>query len=266
MKVKEWLILLMSTYLTSCASHGIEKYNIIMDSVAVKNVNKIIQSDVIPSLGEEHGEVVSRVSSAFIGTPYRDNTLIGGPDTPETLVVNFSGVDCFTLIDYVEALTRSNDQKSFLHNLKTVRYIGGNVNYLSRRHFFSDWFTTAPRNTRDVTPDISPDYAVAEKRLNRKPDGGEYIKDLGIHPRRINYIPGKSISQQILDNLKTGDYVGVYSPLDGLDVSHVGIVVRHSGKVWFRNASSLAANRRVMDSPFLEYMRVKPGIVVLRAE
>jgi hypothetical protein len=47
---------------------------------------------------------------------------------------------------------------------------------------------------------------------------------------------------------------------------HVGIVVRHDGQVWFRNASSLAANRKVVDSPFLEYMRAKPGIVVLRVE
>ncbi|EBL3325592.1 DUF1460 domain-containing protein, partial [Salmonella enterica] len=106
----------------------------------------------------------------------------------------------------------------------------------------------------------------ADKQLNRKPDGGEYIPGLGIHSRKINYIPGKAISQQVLDQMRNGDYVGVYSPLEGLDVSHVGIVVRHDGQVWFRNASSLAANRKVVDSPFLEYMRAKPGIVVLRAE
>lgn len=237
-----------------------------MDSVTAEKVDQIIRSDVIPSLGEKHGEVISRVSSAFLGTPYQADTLIGGPGTPEALVVNFNGVDCFTLVDYVEALTRSDDQKSFLHNLTEVRYTGGNVDYLSRRHFFSDWFATAPRNARDVTPDISPDYATADKQLNRKPDGGEYIPGLGIHSRKINYIPGKAISQQVLDQMKTGDYVGVYSPLEGLDVSHVGIVVRHDGQVWFRNASSLAANRKVVDSPFLEYMRAKPGIVVLRAE
>ncbi|WP_232233881.1 N-acetylmuramoyl-L-alanine amidase-like domain-containing protein, partial [Salmonella enterica] len=65
---------------------------------------------------------------------------------------------------------------------------------------------------------------------------------------------------------KNGDYIGVYSPLDGLDVSHVGIVVRHDEQVWFRNASSLAANRKVVDTPFMEYMHSRPGIVVLRAE
>lgn len=60
-------------------------------------------------------------------------------------------------------------------------------------------------------------------------------------------------------------YVGVFSRLEGLDVSHVGIVVLHDGQVWFRNASSLAVNRKVIDSTFPEYMRTKPGIVVLRA-
>ncbi|ECE1536933.1 DUF1460 domain-containing protein [Salmonella enterica] len=169
---------------------------------------------------------------------YLSDTLIGGPDAPESLVVNFNGVDCFTLADYVEALTRSHDQKSFLHNLTEVRYTEGNVDYLSRRHVFSAWFATTPRNARDVTPDISPGYATADKQLNRKPDGGEYIPGLGIHSRKINYIPGKAISQQVLDQMRNGDYVGVYSPLEGLDVSHVGIVVRHDGQVWFRFSST----------------------------
>jgi hypothetical protein len=266
MKIKVWVVLLMSAYLTACATSDTEKYQTIMDSVTAKKVSQIIRADVVPSSGEKHGEVISRVSSAFLGTPYQADTLVGGPDTPEALVANFNGVDCFTLADYVEALTRSHDQKSFLHNLVEVRYTGGKVTYLSRRHFFTDWFVTAPRNARDVTPDISPDYAVADKQLNRKPDGSEYIPGLGIHPRKITYIPGKAIGQQVLSKLKTGDYVGVYSPLEGLDVSHVGIVVRHDGQVWFRNASSLAANRKVVDSPFQEYMRPKPGIVVLRAE
>lgn len=239
MKVKAWTVLLMSAYLTACATPGTEKYQTTMDSITAEKVSRIIRSDVILSSSEKHGEVISRVSSAFLRTPYQADTLIDGPGPPEALVVNFNGVDCFTLAAYVEALTRSHDQKSFLHNLAVVRYTGGNVDYLSHRHFFSDWFASAIHNTRDVTPDISPDYAVADKQLNRKPDGGEYILGLGIHPRKINYIPGKAISQQMLDRLKTGDYVGVYSPIEGLDVSHVGIVVRHDGQVWFRNTSSL---------------------------
>lgn len=266
MKIKAWIVLLMSSYLTACVSPDAEKYQTIMDSVTAEKVNKIITTEVIPSVGENHGEAISRVSSAFLATPYQEGTLIGGPNTPEALVANFNGVDCFTLADYVEALTRSSDQKTFLHNLAQTRYTGGKVDYLSRRHFFSDWFATEPRNARDITTEISSDYVVADKQLNRKKDGSEYIPGLGIHPRKINYLPTKAINEQVLSRLKTGDYIGIYSPLDGLDVSHVGIVVHHDGQVWLRNASSLAANRKVVDSPLMEYIHSKPGIVVLRAE
>lgn len=237
-----------------------------MDDTTAEKVNNIILREVIPASGKSHGEIINRVSSVFLDTPYQAATLIGSPDTPEALVANFNGVDCFTLVDYVEALTRSRDQNMFLHNLARTRYVNGRVSYLSRRHFFSDWFATAPRNARDVTPEISPDYVTVKKQLNRKADGSEYIPGLGIHPRSINYIPGSAISTQVLNNLKTGDYIGVYSPLAGLDVSHTGIIVHHDGKVWFRNASSLAANRKVVDSPFMEYMHSRPGIIVLRSD
>ncbi|WP_146634568.1 N-acetylmuramoyl-L-alanine amidase-like domain-containing protein, partial [Salmonella enterica] len=107
MKVNAWTILLMSAHLTACAVPGTEKYQTSMDSVTAEKISRIIQSDVIPYKGENHGEVISRVSSAFLGTPYQADTLIGGPGIPEVLVANFNGVDCFTLADYVEALARS---------------------------------------------------------------------------------------------------------------------------------------------------------------
>ncbi|WP_448868780.1 DUF1460 domain-containing protein [Enterobacter ludwigii] len=242
------------------------KYKTVIDGYSARKVDEIIQSIVLPNAKAKQGDLIGLVSSTFLQTPYQGETLIGSQSMPEQLVVNLRGVDCFTLVDYIQALTKSDTRRAFLRQLVKTRYVDGKVSYLTRRHFLSDWFATSAHNARDVTPEISPNYFTAEKQLNRKPDGGEYIPGLGIHPRKINYIPGKAISQQVLDRLKTGDYVGVYSPLEGLDVSHVGIVVRHDGQVWFRNASSLAANRKVVDSPLLEYMRAKPGIVVLRAE
>lgn len=80
MKVNTWTILLMSAHLTACTVPGTEKYQTSMDSVTAEKVSRIIQSDVIPYKGENHGEVISRVSSAFLGTPYQANTLIGGPE------------------------------------------------------------------------------------------------------------------------------------------------------------------------------------------
>jgi len=61
---------------------------------------------------------------------------------------------------------------------------------------------------------------------------------------------------------QTGDYIGIYSDLPGLDVSHVGIVVKDGPNINFRHASSAA--RKVIDEDFSEYIAGKPGIVVLR--
>ncbi|QNT79350.1 DUF1460 domain-containing protein [Entomobacter blattae] len=256
----------MSVFLISSAPLDVQNYRTVIDETSKEKINKIILSEVIPLAGKSHGSIVSSVSSSFLGTPYQAGTLTGNLNTPEALVVNFNGVDCFVLADYVEALSRSHDQKTFLYNLVKIRYVNNKVDYLSRRHFFSDWFASTPRIARDVTPEISPNYIVTEKHLNRTSKGGEYIPGLGVIPRKINYIPQQFINEQVVNNLKIGDYVGIYSPLEGLDVSHVGIIVRHDNKTWFRNASSLAINKKVVDSPFMSYVHSKPGIIVLRAD
>lgn len=104
------------------------------------------------------------------------------------------------------------------------------------------------------------------KQLNRQASGKERLAGLGVISRRITYIPARAITVQVLKQIQTGDYIGVYTSAQGLDVSHAGIAVRHDGRLWFRNASSLTANRKVVDAPFREYMRSKPGMIVLRAE
>lgn len=85
MKVNTWTILLMSAHLTACTVPGTEKYQTSMDSVTAEKVSRIIQSDVIPYKGENHGEVISRVSSAFLGTPYQAIRSSVGPAHPKSL-------------------------------------------------------------------------------------------------------------------------------------------------------------------------------------
>lgn len=266
MRSRPLFILLLSALMTGYSMSSSSRHHIMMDNATERKLEDIIQTDVTPYQAETHGEKISRISSAFLGARYRGDTLIGGPDKAEVLVIDFNEVDCTTFIDNVEALSRSRGKKTFLKNLIRIRYFDGKIDYRHRRHFFSDWFSRSPRIARDVTAEISSETVTHHKVLNRRPDGGAYVAGIGFSPRELRYIPAAAITENIVSRLKTGDYVGVYSLTNQEDVSHVGIVVRHDGRVWFRNASSLPANRKVVDSLFLNYMRSKPGIIVLRTE
>ncbi len=59
-------------------------------------------------------------------------------------------------------------------------------------------------------------------------------------------------------------FVGVYSDLEGLDVSHVGIITVEDNIRYFRHASSAKAYRKVVDQELKDYLADKPGIIVLR--
>jgi hypothetical protein len=72
------------------------------------------------------------------------------------------------------------------------------------------------------------------------------------------------VNAQVLSQLHTGDYIGIYTNLAGLDVTHVGIFVQTAHGPMLRNASSRKENMKVVDSPFIDYVINTPGIVVLR--
>lgn len=263
--MKKSALLLLIVCLASCVTKGKSDYQTQIDPDTAAKVNTIIQSIVIPETGSTPGDMISHISASFLNTPYKADTLSGSPDTPEILVADFNGVDCFTLIDYVYALSLSEKSEDFLPALVKTRYVGGKVDYLHRKHFFSDWYATLPQNAEDVTASLSNNYVMVRKNINRKADRGEYIPGLGITPREIKYIPGEALNNAVLKNLRNGDFIGVYTPLEGLDVTHVGIVIREGNKVLFRNASSLEKNMKVVDAPLLDYMKTKPGMIVLRA-
>jgi hypothetical protein len=98
--------------------------------------------------------------------------------------------------------------------------------------------------------------------LNRKDDGSYFLPGIGPFERTISYIPSQSVNETTCRRLRTGDYVGIYSSLSGLDVSHVGIAVKDGPSMNFRHASSAA--QKVVDQDFSEYISGKPGIIVFR--
>nr|WP_242689356.1 DUF1460 domain-containing protein [Photorhabdus cinerea] len=256
------LPLMLAVTLTGCAAHSKQAD---IDSYTSKKINEIIENQVKPGNKDNPGEIIKNVSYQLLGTPYAANKLIGSPTEPEKLVIDFNGLDCFTFLDYVESLRKSNDQSDFVKNLIQTRYIDGKISFLQRKHFFTDWSIREKLNAKDVTDEISSSYIKITKSLNKKADGGEYIPGLGVTKRDIKYIPGDKVNDDVIKNLRTGDYIGIYTHLAGLDVTHTGIFIMTDHGPMLRNASSLAANKKVVDSPFLEYVKNKPGIIVLRA-
>jgi len=210
------------------------------------------------------GRRMEFVSKQFLGVPYKESTLNGTEHTPEKLTINLGAVDCFTYIDYLEAMRRSDDFAGFKEALRAVRYREGKVDYSKRNHFLTDWVKANPY-VEDATAKVGRDSVrAASKRLNDRGSGTWYVPGIPPQERRIAYIPGRAIDHLVIRRLRTGDYLGIYSPEKGLDVSHVGIVVKSGKRIKLRHASSSPSIRKVVEEDLVDYLAGKPGIVILR--
>ncbi|PVZ87069.1 DUF1460 domain-containing protein [Serratia sp. S1B] len=212
----------------------------------------------------DKSQAIALFSQAFLDTPYVANQLIGSATTPEQLVIDFSGLDCFTYLDYVQALRTASSESELVENVIQTRYINGRIDFQHRKHFFTDWAHTKHLLASDITAQLSPHVVTVSKHLNRKADGSLYLPGVPTVERAISYIPSEFVDENVIRQLQTGDYIGIYSKLPGLDVTHTGFfIITQHGPV-LRHASSSQETMRVIDSPFTHYVSHTPGIVVLR--
>ncbi len=215
----------------------------------------------------DSGVRVDFLSRQFLKTDYKDLTLTGDMHTAEVFVINLEGLDCFTFIDYVEAMRRSNSFSFFKENLKKIRYRSGDVSFKNRNHFFTDWIEFNQDLVVDLTKQIGAEKCKdVRKRLNEKKDGTYFLPGVDCRLREITYIPSKYVDEKVLKKLKTGDYVGIYSEKEGLDVSHVGIIIKEKDTVNIRHAASLKKHREVVDEDLKEYLETRPGIIILSSK
>lgn len=211
------------------------------------------------------GARIAFLSRHFIDTPYMESTLVGGPEIPEKLVVNLTGLDCFTFIDYIEAMRLSRSFREFMERLRAVRYRDGIVAYKNRNHFFTDWREFNRPFIKDVTQAVGGNRTRKIKKiLNLKPDGTLFLSGIEPLARMVDYIPSSSFDSSVAGALKSGDYVGIYTDSDGIDVSHVGIIIRKINGTFMRHASSAPACRKVTEQFFHDYLKEKPGAVIFR--
>lgn len=229
------------------------------------------------------GEVITNVGKWFEGEPYVAGTL----DQPayEQLVVKLDGFDCVTFVESVLALARTINAESyslaaFTEHLRAQRYRGAVMDgYCSRLHYFSDWIidNEARGNVRNITQDIGgvpldKQFDFMSSHRESYPHLVEDSLFAGIQEMearlkdfQMYYIPQGDISG-VYASLQAGDIIALATDIEGLDVSHTGMVYRHEdGSVGLLHAST--ANG-VIVSPdlqaYVENNRRQIGIVVAR--
>lgn len=203
------------------------------------------------------------LSGLLLDAPYHENPLGGGPGLPENIFVDLHGVDCFTLLDVVEAMRRCHSYEEMPDVLAQVRYSDRRISYETRNHFYSDWLRNNTLWISNMTATVGgPLTENVKKRLNRKADASAWVPGIPDRDAELDFIPSSAVNEEILGKIQSGDYIGLYAESEGLDVTHVGIFIREGGSASLRHASSV--HRKVLDEAFENYVAHKPGILVYR--
>ncbi|MFZ4795001.1 MAG: N-acetylmuramoyl-L-alanine amidase-like domain-containing protein [Blastocatellia bacterium] len=188
---------------------------------------------------------VEQVSERLLGRRYLTHPLIGSDTIPERLVTRVDGFDCVTFVETVLAIAYSGKPDDFTSQLRAIRYHDSRVEWASRLHYATAW--SSNNVARGLLDDLTtgPDALTREKLLDRLP---------GLDPRLsvYRYYPKRSFSA-IAPNLLSGDIILFVSGTPGLDVNHMGIIIRRNGMLLLRSASR--RHRAVVDEPLEDYVR-----------
>lgn len=233
---------------------------------------------------DNFGKTLTAVGKTFLGTPYVGQTLEIGEY--EALVVNLQGMDCTTFVEnvLVFALMLKNGQTSFddfTHVLETVRYKNGVLDgYASRLHYFTEWIADneTKGSVKDITSEIGgTDIAKAINFMSTHRELYPHLKDEENFKKiqaSEHYLNTRSICVLAQDKieanehlLQSGDIVALSTKIDGLDVTHTGILTREKdGRIHLLHAST-TGQVEVSELPLVDYLkRIKSntGIIVAR--
>ncbi len=277
-----FLIIFLTLTLTSCvdAQEYSEKDIDICTSTFQLAVDENLHTRPI-------NDVIIEVGKSFIGTDYVSHTL--EVDGDERLVINLTGLDCNTFLEYVLVFSRNIKQgkttfDDYKNELILIRYRGGKIHkYPSRLHYFTDWIYDNEKKgiVKDITEEIGGDkmklnlsfmsaHPQYYKHLKNNPDFIPIIEkqEEEINNRDYYFIPQDKIGG-IENEIKDGDLLAFTSTVKGLDVNHVGIAVRlDDGRVHVLHAPNVGYQVEITKLPLAEYvMKIEKdsGIIVVRA-
>lgn len=220
-------------------------------------INQLLQ-DGLDSRLKTANELVAYYADQLMGTPYVAHTLEGDE---ERLTINIDELDCTTFVETLYALTRTTlngrySWRDYAANLESVRYRDGHMgDYSSRLHYISDWIVNnhARGNLIEVTADL-PHATHLVKTIDfmsKHRDSYRSLKDdsamtakirgfeMGFRNHRMPCLKKSWLDDKAVKaDLRDGDFVALVTNIDGLDISHLGIIHKDDkGDIYLLDAS-----------------------------
>lgn len=248
--------------------------------------HKIMQYAAAQNLRKKPiGEIMQAIAMQFLGTPYQAGLLDQLPQ--EQLVVTLDKFDCMLFIESVLAIARNiaaQDVKyaSFDQHIRTQRYRRGEVKgYCSRIHYFSEWI--AENEKQGVVQNITSQLGGIKlnKQLNfmsqnrqsyRQLANAENFKciqgvEANLKNLNIHYIPTHEIRRHYAQ-MQSGDIIAIATDIPGLDVTHTGLIYRHSDQTTgLIHASPSGAVKISPDlQTYVAGVKNSIGIMIVRAK
>jgi hypothetical protein len=229
-------------------------------------------------------ELIPEIGLSFQGTPYVSATLENGLE--EKMVVNLHELDCTTFVENCLALARTvkkgkTDFESYVAELQQIRYRNGIRNqYPSRLHYFCEWIqNNQEKGLVDGTPNKQGETII--KTINFMSTHPADYPVLKEHPELIpaiaeqekaltkvgfSYFPKNDIPN-LYRNLKHGDIIALTSSIEGVDVNHVGIILKKGNEFYLLHAPLSGKKVLVSDGPITDFVQPKSknsGIMIAR--
>lgn len=204
----------------------------------------------------DFGERISRISRFFLGRPYVEGSLGGGPDLPEELRLSLEAFDCVTYIETVLALAVARTTDEFIDRIRRFRYQGGTVDWVHRNHYMVDWARN--NEERGFVANLTEGPASVEKICTL-----DLIAGLPATAATFRYFP-KQRSVEVAELVETGDLIFFVSTKERLDVFHTGLLVKHEGNLLLRHATRTA--NAVIEQSLSEFVSQNEmaGCILLR--
>lgn len=280
-------VLLILLIMVACKQGPVEK-GMDLSHIAFQEKDKEMVEEVLSYFAAEKEAPISdlmvMVATFFQGTPYVAHTL---ESKEEHLIINLREMDCTTFAENCLAISRTLQSEDpsfaqFARELQHIRYRHGVIDgYPSRLHYFCDWIYDNQQKEliRDVSEEIAQTPLYKEiSFMSTHPESYRQLSDSAslisliaeqekeISARDLYYVPEDKIAE-LEDKLMDGDIVGITTGIDGIAISHVGILVRKAGRLHVIHASSKAKKVVVSGGTLEAYLfesKSATGIMVAR--